>query len=131
MIKGFREFVLRGNVLDLAVAVVIGTAIGALVAAFTRALIQPLINTVLGGGVTGGKVKISDGQYLDFGLALNAIITFVITAAVVYFVFVLPMNKYKEYQERKAGLPAPEEESELDVLKQIRDSLAAQRGDSL
>jgi large conductance mechanosensitive channel len=131
MIKGFREFVLRGNVLDLAVAVVIGTAFGALVAAFTRALIQPLINTVLGGGITGGKVKISDGQYLDFGLVLNAIITFLITATVIYFVFVLPMNRYKEYQERRADLPAPAEESELDVLKQIRDSLGAQRGDSL
>ncbi len=74
----------RGNIVDLAVAVVIGTAFTALVTAFTYALIQPLVNLFLGGGVDGGKV-IVNGQIFDFGAVINAIITFVIIAAVVYY----------------------------------------------
>ena len=123
MIKGFREFILRGNVIDLAVAFVIGAAFVTVVKSVTDGLIQPLIKEVMGGGITGGRIKLSTDNYIDVALIVNAFITFVITAAVVYFVFVLPMNKYKELQERRAGGPAAAEESELDVLKQIRDQL--------
>ncbi|HYN75948.1 MAG TPA: MscL family protein, partial [Candidatus Limnocylindria bacterium] len=98
----------------------------AVVAAFTKGLIDPLIKELLGGGADGGKIKLSEGNYLDVGLVVNALITFVATAAVVYFVFVLPMNKYKERQEARAGGPEAAEESELDVLKQIRDQLNSQ-----
>ena len=92
MLKGFREFMLRGNVVELAVAVVIGTAFTALVATFTKALLQPLINVFLGGGVGGGKVAWL-GQVFDFGAVINAVITFVLIAAVVYFLVVVPLRR--------------------------------------
>lgn len=96
MLKGFRDFIMRGNVIDLSVAVVIGAAFTALVAAFTTNLIQPLVNLALGGGVNGGEISIGRDQVINLGAMINAIITFLITAAVVYFVFVVPMNKYDE-----------------------------------
>lgn len=125
MLKGFREFITRGNVIDLAVAVVIGGAFTALVTVFTRSLIQPLINLALGGGVDGGKVVIN-GQVFDFGAIVNGAITFLITAAVVYFVFVLPMNKYKE---RFGKTEKEEVAEEVALLREIRDSLAARDAD--
>lgn len=129
MIKGFREFVLRGNVIDLAVAFVIGAAFSSVVTAFTESLIKPLVGLVLGGGVEGGRYEV-DGQVFDVGALINALITFLITAAVVYFVFVAPMNHYKERQAQRAGEPKEKEESDLDVLKDIRTELQAQRSGS-
>jgi large conductance mechanosensitive channel len=126
VIKGFRDFIMRGNVIDLAVAVVIGVAFTGLVGAFTNGLIQPVVNLALGGGVSGGKVEVN-GQVFDLGGVINAAITFLITAAVLYFVFVLPMNKYKEVQARRTDKPEREEESDLDVLKDIRAELQSQR----
>ncbi len=126
MIKGFREFLLRGNVIDLAVAFVIGAAFTAVVNAFTNGFIQPLINLVLGGGVERWTRSRSTAEIFDVGGVINALITFLITAAVVYFVFVAPMNKLKELQAKRAGAPSEAEESELDVLKQIRDGLTTQ-----
>jgi large conductance mechanosensitive channel len=129
MIKGFREFLLRGNVIDLAVAFVIGAAFTAVVQAFVTGLVNPLVKLVFGGGLDAGKIYLGDRSnenYIDVSLIVNATITFLATAAVVYFVFVAPMNKIKEVQARRAGEPKPAEESELDVLKQIRDGLTAQ-----
>ncbi len=125
MFKGFRDFITRGNVIDLAVAVVIGGAFTALVAVFTRSLIQPMINLAMGGGVDGGKV-IVNGQVFDFGAILNGFITFLITAAVVYFVFVLPMNKYKA---RFGKTEKQEVAEEVTLLREIRDSLVARDAD--
>ena len=126
MIKGFRDFIMRGNVIDLAVAVVVGAAFSALVAAFTEAFITPLVNLVLGGGVDAGQLVIN-GQVINFSLMVNAIITFLITLAVIYFVFVLPMNKYRERlaarQEPEVVVPSREEA----LLIEIRDLLAAQQ----
>ena len=126
MIKGFKEFLLRGNVIDLAVAFVIGVAFTAVVTSFSDNLIKPLVNLFLGGGVTGGTFEI-DGQVFNIGALINAVINFLITAAVVYFVFVHPMNRIKELQAERAGEPTPAEESDLDVLKDIRAELQAQR----
>jgi large conductance mechanosensitive channel len=121
MLKGFKDFIMRGNVVDLAVAVAIGAAFTAVVAAMTKAVIEPLINLVLGGGVDGGKFTVN-GQVFDLGLLINALITFVITAAIIYFVVVVPMNKAKG----RLAKPTEEEpaETEIDLLKQIRDSLS-------
>jgi large conductance mechanosensitive channel len=121
VLKGFKDFIMRGNVVDLAVAVAIGAAFTALVAAMTKAVIEPLINLVLGGGVDGGKFTVN-GQVFDIGLLINAIITFLITAVIVYFVVVVPMNKARS----RFAKPTEEEltETEIDVLKQIRDSLS-------
>src|SRR5439155_24043332 len=96
MLRGFKDFIMRGNVIDLAVGIVIGAAFTAVVTGFTNSLINPIIHRVGGGGEFGGKVKIGGGQVLDWGAFINAVITFLITAAVLYFFFVLPMNKLEE-----------------------------------
>lgn len=124
MVKGFKEFILRGNVIDLAVAVVIGAAFAALVTAFTDALITPLINLVLGGGVDAGQIVVND-QVFDISLLINAIITFLITAAVVYFIFVVPMNKFKERSARNAAPEEEEVDEQVVLLREIRDALRA------
>ncbi len=128
MIKGFKDFLLRGNVVDLAVAVVIGTAFAALVAAFTSSFLNPLIALVSGGGETGGSVEV-DGQFFTYGDFIGAIITFVLTAAVVYFVVVVPMKKLQERRMRgqESGPAGP---TDVELLAEIRDLLAAQRGTS-
>jgi large conductance mechanosensitive channel len=119
MIKGFREFVVRGNVIDLAVAVVVGLAFAALVAAFSTALILPVVGIFLGGGVQAGTLEIN-GQVIDFSLMINAIITFLITLTVIYFLFVLPMNKLRERQVDDTIAPTP---PDVLLLIEIRDLL--------
>lgn len=122
MLKGFKDFILRGNVIDLAIALVIGLAFTALITSFTESFVKPLVNLVLGGGVDGGQVEV-DGQVFDFGGFINAVITFLITAAVLYFVIVVPMNKLREL--RKTGEePEPEAPAEdVLLLQEIRDLL--------
>ncbi|CAN5169370.1 large-conductance mechanosensitive channel protein MscL [soil metagenome] len=123
MLKGFKEFLLRGNVVDLAVAVVIGTAFTALVTAFTNSFLLPLIGVLGGGGELGGTFTVS-GQVFTWGAFVNAVITFVLIAAVVYFVVVVPMKRINE--RRAAGVePVPTEPSDVELLKEIRDLLAA------
>ncbi|HZG92408.1 MAG TPA: large conductance mechanosensitive channel protein MscL [Pseudonocardia sp.] len=126
MIKGFKDFLLRGNVIDLAVAVVIGTAFTAIVSAFTSAIIEPLINAItppsspgLGFSIIPGK----DATYVDIAAVITAAINFLIVAAVIYFVIVLPVNLIKERRKRgeEAGPPEP---TEIELLVQIRDLLA-------
>jgi len=127
MIKGFRDFILRGNVIDLAVAFVAGAAFTALVGAFSTALIGPIVGIFLGGGIDAGTVTIN-GQVIDFTALINAVITFVITMAVLYFVFVAPMNAYR----RRTGSGGDVDVTPADVklLKEIRDLLQEQRGTS-
>lgn len=114
---------MRGNVIDLAVAFVVGAAFSALIAAFTEAFITPLVGLVLGGGVDAGQWVIN-GQVINFTLMVNAIITFVITIAVIYFIFVVPMNKYRERMEAKEAVVAAEPSREEQLLTEIRDLLA-------
>jgi large conductance mechanosensitive channel len=127
MIKGFKDFLLRGNIVDLAVAVVIGTAFTALVTKFTESFINPLI-AATGSTDTGQGLgfEIRDGvqaTFLDIGGFLNAVITFAITAAVVYFFVVVPMKKINEARQRGAE-PEPEGPSEdIALLREIRDAL--------
>ena len=126
MIKGFKDFLLRGNVVDLAVAVVIGAAFTAVVGSFTASFLEPLIGLVGGGGVDGGTVVV-DGQRFTWGAFVNAVITFVLTAAVVYFVVVLPMKAIVERRRRgeEAGPVVP---TQVELLVEIRDLLRAQQG---
>jgi large conductance mechanosensitive channel len=125
VIKGFRDFILRGNVIDLAVAFVAGAAFTALVGAFSTALIGPIVGIFLGGGIDAGTVTIN-GQVIDFTALINAVITFVITMAVLYFAFVAPMNAYR----RRTGNGGDVDVTPPDVklLKEIRDLLQEQRG---
>ncbi|WP_447005538.1 large-conductance mechanosensitive channel protein MscL [Saccharothrix isguenensis] len=128
MLKGFKDFVMRGNVIDLAVAVVIGAAFTGIVTAFTSHLINPIIALFGGSNVNGLAVQLGDNEktVMDFGAIITAVINFLIVAAVVYFIFVLPMNKLKE--RRKRGEEAgPSEPTDVELLKEIRDLLASQR----
>ncbi len=126
MIKGFKDFLLRGNVVDLAVAVVVGVAFAALVAAVGAAMLQPLIGLVLGGGVSGGQVVVN-GQVFDFGLLINALIVFVITLAVLYFLVVVPVGKLMERRKRGQEPEVVATPEDIALLQEIRDLLREQR----
>ncbi|HEV7624700.1 MAG TPA: large conductance mechanosensitive channel protein MscL [Amnibacterium sp.] len=133
--KGFRDFVLRGNVVDLAVAVVIGTAFTAIVTAIVTNLIDPLIGALFSASSLNGalvvKLPTLSGapSSLRFGAVLGAIINFVIIAAVVYFAFVLPINwamkrAFARKQQEETATPAATPPTETELLIQIRDLLA-------
>jgi large conductance mechanosensitive channel len=123
MIKEFREFILRGNVVDLAVAVVIGAAFSAVVAAFVADFVTPLIAAV------GGKpdfarltFTINDSTF-RYGHFLNAIFTFLIVAAVIFFFVVKPLNALAARRKHEPEEPkAPAED--IRLLGEIRDLLA-------
>ncbi|RLV55107.1 large conductance mechanosensitive channel protein MscL [Aeromicrobium phragmitis] len=127
MLKGFKDFLFRGNIVDLAVAVVVGTAFTALVAAFTSAFINPILASLGGGDAQGLGFRIVDGNentFVDIGGFINAVITFIITAGVVYFVFVLPSKRLLERLQRGEE-PEPEGPTEdILLLREIRDALA-------
>lgn len=131
MIKGFKEFIMRGNVIDLAVAVVIGAAFAAVVEQVVSSLVTPLLNAVGGAEAEGLGFRIiseNPATYMDFAAIINALIVFLLTALVVYFVLVVPMNKFNEMRMR--GKEEPEEVSEeIATLREIRDLLAARRTD--
>jgi large conductance mechanosensitive channel len=127
--KGFKDFLMRGNVVDLAVAVVIGSAFTAIVTAFTNGLIKPLISTI--GGTDAAKglgyqiFANNDATFLDFGGVINAAINFLLVAAVVYFVIVLPVKHVQERRKRGQE-PGPSEPTDVELLIEIRDLLRAQ-----
>jgi large conductance mechanosensitive channel len=142
VLQGFKAFLMRGNVVDLAVAVVIGAAFTNIVNSVVKGVINPLIgaigtknldsyNSCIKGPCTGTG-DTATGVRILWGSVLGATLTFVITAAVVYFLMVLPMSKYlaKVEARRKAkeGTQEVMEITELEVLKEIRDALVAQRG---
>ncbi|MEO6201382.1 MAG: large conductance mechanosensitive channel protein MscL [Cryobacterium sp.] len=136
MLKGFRDFIMRGNVIDLAVAFVVGVAFTAVVQAIVTGIFNPLVATLFNAESLSGLVlPLAGGAKLSYGTVLAALITFVLTAAVVYFVFVMPINRMKAAQERRrsAGIPAaaePVAETELALLTEIRDLLAARTGEN-
>jgi large conductance mechanosensitive channel len=105
MIKGFRDFILRGNVVDLAVAVVIGAAFGAVVTALTTDLITPLIAAIVSKPDFSSLIANVHGGKLLYGSFLNALIDFVLKAAVIYFLVVVPLN----YLLAKVKGPVPAE----------------------
>ena len=127
MLQGFKDFIARGNAVELAVGVVIGAAFGAVVTAFVDALISPLIGAIF------GQTDLSNvwtfdaqrGAAFSIGLILNALIQFLFTAAAVYFFIVLPLNamaaRRKRGQEDEPEAPA----EDILLLQEIRDLLAA------
>lgn len=126
MLKGFKEFVLRGNVIDLAVAVVIGAAFSAIVTQIVDNLVNPLIGLIFNADdlKTALQVQVGSATF-GFGAIIAAIINFLAVAAVTYFVLVLPMNTFNERRAAKAGIATDEPlPSEQELLLQIRDLLA-------
>lgn len=127
MFRGFKDFITRGNVVDLAVGIVIGSAFAALVNQFTKSFLEPLIRVIFGGGTSGGSFTIR-GQVFDYASFINAIITFIITAAAIYYVVVVPMNKMIKRRRRKGILPPEEMSDEVRLLTEIRDQLSRRGG---
>jgi large conductance mechanosensitive channel len=126
MIKGFRDFLMRGNVIDLAVAVVLGAAFGAVVAAFADDFIGGIIGAVGGSPDFGDAGVTVNGSKIVWGSTITALIQFVIVAAAIYFVVIVPIGKLQSRgQDADAETPAPSDEAKL--LTEIRDLLAAQQ----
>lgn len=125
MLKGFKEFLMRGNVVDLAVAVVIGAAFNTVVEQFTASLIDPIVGMVFNADslATALQVHLPGGGVLAFGAVIAASINFVIVAAAVYFIFVLPMNRLRDRNRASEDEAAP---TEQELLTEIRDLLKAQ-----
>jgi large conductance mechanosensitive channel len=106
MIKGFREFILRGNVIDLAVAVVIGAAFGAVITSFVANIITPLIAAIFGKPDFSALTFTINGSRFFYGTFINSVVSFLLIAAAIYFVVVVPMN---HLAERRARGKAPED----------------------
>jgi large conductance mechanosensitive channel len=125
-LRGFKDFIMRGNVIDLSVGIVIGAAFTALVTAITKSFIEPLIRVFSGGKALSGVFHIRDVPF-DWAASVNALVTFMITAAVLYFLVVTPMNQLAE--RRRRGIePEPKAPSEeVLLLREIRDALQAER----
>lgn len=128
MLKGFKSFVLRGNVIDLAVAVAVGAALAALVATFTEALINPVVGWILSllpgeGNQIGGTWRLAEGYEINFTMLITGFITFFVTLVVLYFIFVAPMNKYRQMTGKGEVDTRP---ADVVLLAEIRDLLLAQ-----
>ena len=105
---GFKKFLLRGNVVDLAVAVVIGAAFGAVITAFVKAFITPLVGLVAGAtGSISAKTFKASGVVFPYGIFLDAVLSFIIIAAVVYFFVVVPINRLMERFKPSPAEPTP------------------------
>ncbi|MCH9728276.1 MAG: large-conductance mechanosensitive channel protein MscL [Actinomycetia bacterium] len=126
MLKGFKDFLSRGNIVDLAVAVVIGTAFTALVTKFTQSVIEPLIQRI-GAGPNSQHgflhFEIGGGQAIDLNILLSATINFVLVAAVVYFLVVVPHKRLQQLGEDEQE-PEGEKDTEVALLTEIRNILA-------
>ncbi len=134
MLKGFKDFIMRGNVIELAIAVAIGGAFAALVKAVLDNLISPIINAI---GASNGKTGIgfylrshNEATFINISAIINAIIVFLCTAAAIYFLVVLPLNKFNARRAAKiaAGEPDPEPKpDDIALLEEIRDLLRSQK----
>ncbi len=124
MLKEFRDFLLRGNVVDLAVAVVIGAAFAALVNSLVADVLTPIIGAIVGKPDFSNLNFTINGSEFNYGNFLNALIAFLSVAAAVFFFVIKPMNTLN----RLRGASSQEEATELELLAEIRDELRAQRG---
>jgi large conductance mechanosensitive channel len=127
MLKGFKDFIMRGNVVDLAVGIVIGAAFTAVVGSFTNAFLKPLIQLLSGGhGIQAGAFKVR-GIPFDWASFINACLTFLITAAALYFLVVYPLNRLAERRARGEEPPPSAPSEEIKLLTEIRDALVTGR----
>ncbi len=135
MLKGFKEFILRGNVIDLAVAVVIGAAFTGIVNTLVAAIFDPIIGALFNAESLNTALVVPiptlSGGTADimFGAALAAVINFIVIAAVVYFALVLPINRLSKIaflrsKEEETATPADTPPTQEELLIQIRDLLA-------
>lgn len=130
MLKGFKDFLLRGNVIDLSVAVIMGAAFSAIVTSLTDKILRPLLNAITPPASPGLSVELVAGKpstLIDFAAAITAVVNFAMIAAVVYFVIVMPMRRIQ--QRRKRGEESgPAEPTDVQLLAEIRDLLRGETG---
>ncbi|GAB4099285.1 large conductance mechanosensitive channel protein MscL [Sinomonas halotolerans] len=126
MLNGFKDFIMKGNVVDLAVAVIMGTAFGAVVDALVKSVLMPAISTLVGQPDFNDFLAFGD---IRFGVFLTAVVNFLLIAASIYFVIVMPMNHMIERRNRKLGINKPEApvDPQVALLTEIRDSLQARQ----
>lgn len=127
MFKGFKDFVFRGNIVDLAVAFVIATAFAKVVDTFVSAIVTPIINAFPGANTNGWGFSLRGGElkaktFIDISTLINALIVFGLTAAVIYFILVVPNQKLRERRGEPAAPP-----TDVDILVEIRDLLRNQQ----
>lgn len=126
MIKGFKEFILRGNVVQLAVAVVMGAAFGAVINALVQDIIMPFITAIFGKPDYSSLYVVVHHSKILYGSFITAVISFTLIAVGVYFFIVMPINHFEKMRRRRRGLPEKTPDiTELELLAQIRDLLAA------
>jgi large conductance mechanosensitive channel len=129
MLTGFKNFIMKGNVVDLAVAVVMGTAFGAVVTALVNKVLMPFIAGLVGSPNFDSFAKVDfNGNAMEFGVLLTAIVNFLLIAAAIYFVVVMPMNHMIERRNRRLGInqnvkEEAAEDPQIALLTEIRDSL--------
>ena len=135
MLKGFKEFILRGNVIDLAVAVVIGAAFTGIVNALVMGVFNPAIGALFNQESLATSLVLEiptttgEPAKILFGAVIAAVIQFLLVAVVVYFALIIPINflKKRAFQKKEAGIPAVKEDTpptELELLTDIRDLLS-------
>jgi large conductance mechanosensitive channel len=130
MLKGFKDFLMRGNVIDLSIAVVMGAAFSSVVSAFTTKIVQPLLNAVTPPTSQGLGVPLTQGKpstYIDISALITAALNFFLVAIVVYLIIVLPMRTIQQRRARGEE-PGPAEPTDIELLKEIRDLLKRQAG---
>lgn len=125
MIKGFKQFIMRGNVIDLAVAVVIGAAFGAVVASFVADILTPLIAAIFGKPDFSALVADLNGSKIAYGLFVNALISFFMIAFAIYFFVVAPMNAWNARRARGEAPPDPTTKKCPECVSEI--AIAAKR----
>ncbi|MFJ8477559.1 large conductance mechanosensitive channel protein MscL [Kitasatospora sp. NPDC094011] len=122
MLQGFKKFIMRGNVIDLAVAFVMGAAFVAVVNSLVSDLLTPLIAAIFGKQDFSALTFTLNHSTFKYGAFINALIAFVLIAAALYFAVVAPLNHLAERKRRKAGLPPVEEPlTEVELLTEMRD----------
>ena len=124
MFKEFKDFLMRGNVIDLAVAVVIGAAFGAVVTSLVTDLLTPVIAAIFGKPDFSNLTFTINGSVFRYGNFINALIAFISIAAAVFFFVVKPVNAIN----RRRGIDPSEDKSEVELLSEILDELKAGRG---
>ncbi|ALV47658.1 large conductance mechanosensitive channel [Arthrobacter alpinus] len=128
MLKGFRDFVMKGNVVDLAVAVVIGAAFGAVVNSLVENILMPLIAALFGSANFDSFALLTiNGVDIKFGVFLTVLVNFLIVAGAIYFMVVVPMNHMIARRNAKLGIKEeePAVDPQIELLTEIRDSLQA------
>lgn len=123
MLSGFKDFITRGNVIDLAVGMIIGTAFTAVVNALVDSVLMPAISMMVGSPSFDEFLVFGD---IKIGVFLTAVVNFLLIAAAVYFCIVMPINKFNEARAAKLALDeeVEEEDPQVALLKEIRDALA-------